>query len=562
MLESLTIRNYALIRSLDVDFARGLTVLSGETGAGKSILIGALSLLLGEKGDSDVIRTGSDEAEVSAFIRVDGCQDALEWLSQREIEPEDGSILLRRLIRKSGRGSAYIQSVPATRKDLQDLTGYLFDLHGQHEHQSLFSIDMHRRLLDRFGNTEALNLQVGTLFSHIASLRRELEELRQNERELLRQKDLLEFAIREIDQAGLKEEEEEELEKERRLLNQGEKLFLLLDRCHDLLAEARGGALANLREAMQSAAELAGIDETLEAQRQRIENAFYELEDVDEILSHHLHGVDFSPQRLDGCEERLQQIHKLEKKYGSTISEVIEYRNQAMEKLEHYESREERSEQLQNRIREEEQELMADAKELSKGRREAAVKLQETIREALSALGMPKVRFTISSTYREGRNGKPSCGPNGFDRIEFLISPNAGEPERPLKDIASGGELSRVMLAIKSALAGNDQVETLIFDEIDTGIGGEVAVAVAEYLARLGAKKQVLCITHLASIAVRADNHIVVEKREQDGRSETRIRLIEDRDRAPEIARMLSGTSGGDASLEHARRLLEQAGHV
>jgi DNA repair protein RecN (Recombination protein N) len=489
MLETLTIRNFALIESVSIEFGHKVTVLSGETGAGKSILVGALSLLLGSRGDTDSIRTGTEEAEVTALIRVQDCREALEWLKEHAIKTEDGAVLLRRVIKRGGRGSAFIQSTPATRKDLQDLTGFLFDLHGQHEHQSLFSIDNHRRLLDRFGGHEALAGEVSSLFASLASTRKELEALRADERDLLRERDILEYAIREIDAARLAAGEEEELEKERQLLGQGEKLFSLLDRCHETLAEAKGGALAQVREAMSAAAGLAAIDENLSSHSSRIENAFYELEDVDQTLRDYLQGVDFSPERLDRCEERLQAIRRLEKKYGDGIGGVLEYREEAKRKIEAFAGRDEER-----------------ARELSRRRKEAAAGLQSSIQEALRCLGMPKAVFTVATGFREGKGGKLSCGPNGYDRIEFLISPNAGEPERPLREIASGGELSRVMLAIKSVLSETDQVETLIFDEIDTGIGGEVAVSVARYLADLGAKKQVLCITHLASIAVQADN--------------------------------------------------------
>jgi DNA repair protein RecN (Recombination protein N) len=562
MLETLTIRNFALIESVSIEFGHKVTVLSGETGAGKSILVGALSLLLGSRGDTDSIRTGTEEAEVTALIRVQDCREALEWLKEHAIKTEDGAVLLRRVIKRGGRGSAFIQSTPATRKDLQDLTGFLFDLHGQHEHQSLFSIDNHRRLLDRFGGHEALAGEVSSLFASLASTRKELEALRADERDLLRERDILEYAIREIDAARLAAGEEEELEKERQLLGQGEKLFSLLDRCHETLAEAKGGALAQVREAMSAAAGLAAIDENLSSHSSRIENAFYELEDVDQTLRDYLQGVDFSPERLDRCEERLQAIRRLEKKYGDGIGGVLEYREEAKRKIEAFAGRDEEVARLELELKKCERDLTERARELSRRRKEAAAGLQSSIQEALRCLGMPKAVFTVATGFREGKGGKLSCGPNGYDRIEFLISPNAGEPERPLREIASGGELSRVMLAIKSVLSETDQVETLIFDEIDTGIGGEVAVSVARYLADLGAKKQVLCITHLASIAVQADNHIIVEKRERDGRTETYARMLFREERISEVARMLSGTSGGDASIEHARRLLEAAGRL
>jgi DNA repair protein RecN (Recombination protein N) len=562
MLETLTIRNFALIDSVSIDFSGSLTVLSGETGAGKSILVGALSLLLGAKGETDSIRTGCDEALVTATIRVDSCIDALQWLSDHAIEPEEGVVILRRVLKRGGRGAAFIQSVPATRKDLEEFTGALFDLHGQHEHQSLFSIDNHRKLLDRFGGHEALAGEVSSLFSSLSAIRKELDTLHSDERTLLREKDLLEYAINEIDAARLIPGEEEELERERSLLSQAEKVFSLLESCHDSLAETKGGALSFLRSAMHHAVALVQIDSSLETQHTRIENAFYELEDVDQTFRDYLSGIDFSPGRLDQCEERLQAIRRLEKKYGEGIEEIISYRNEAVRKIEAFAGRDEEVSRLELMLKEKEKELIEKARELSRRRKEAAQRLESSIQVALRHLGMPKALFSVTTGYREGKSGKLSCGPFGYDRIEFLISPNEGEPERPLREIASGGELSRVMLAIKSVLSETDHVDTLIFDEIDTGIGGEVAVAVAGYLSALGAKKQVLCITHLASIAVQADNHIIVEKLEQGGRTETVARQLQKQERVKEVSRMLSGTVGGEVSLEHARKLLENAGRT
>ncbi|ADK80662.1 DNA repair protein RecN [Sediminispirochaeta smaragdinae] len=562
MLETLTIRGYALIDSANLDFSEHLTVLSGETGAGKSILIGALSLLLGGKGDTESIRIGSEEAEITAMVRVDSCDGALGWLADHDISDEDGAVLLRRVLKRNGRGSSFIQSTPATLKDLRDLTGFLFDLHGQHEHQSLFSVDNHRLLLDRFAGLEERAGEVASLFTSLTSLHKELESLRSDERDLLRERDILEYAIHEIDESKLVPGEEEELTRERDLLSQSEKLFSLLEQCHSVLAETKGGALSQLREAMHVVSALAGIDPSLQTQSTRIENAFYEIEDIEQTLRDYLQMVDFSPERLDRCEERLQTIHRLEKKYGEDPAAVLAYREEAGKKLEAFAGRDEEIARLEGEFKEAERRLAERARELSRRRKEAASRLEKAISEALRFLGMPKVRFTVSTGYREGKSGKLSCGPHGYDRIEFLISPNVGEPERPLKDIASGGELSRVMLAIKSVLSETDQVQTLIFDEIDTGIGGEVAVAVARYLAELGKKKQVLCITHLASIAVQADNHVIVEKQERNGRTVTDTHPLSREERVAEVARMLSGTSGGEASLEHARRLLETSGRL
>ena len=562
MLEEISIRNYALIEELTAEFHSGLNVLSGETGAGKSIIVGALGLLLGEKGDSSAIRTGTDEAEVSGVLRVEGNEEVSAWLREREIRPEDGTILLRRTIKAGGRGSSFIQSHKATRHDLQELTAFLVDMHGQHEHQSLLSIDNHRKLLDRYAGNEESAAKLYEEFYRLSGLRKELEELNASERELLREKELLEHAIREIEAAQLKVGEEEELEQERRLLNQHERLFELFSTVHGSLAEARGGAVARIREAVDALRSMSEILPEISSELSRLESAFYEVEDIEAVVRERREDLHFSPERLDECQERIQLIHRLEKKYGDTIEDVVQYARKAAEKVEGMEHREERKAELEGRIETLQAQVLALARDLSSKRKQAAKKLEEKLQTALRALGMPKAKFHIQSAYREGKEGRHSCGPYGFDRIEFLISPNEGEPLKPLREIASGGEISRIMLALKSVFSLSDRVGCLIFDEIDAGIGGEVAVAVGEHLAGLGADKQVLCITHLASIAVRADNHIRVEKKEREGRTYTDIRRIEAEERIAEIARMLSGDSESSSSTTHARELLRRYGKV
>jgi DNA repair protein RecN (Recombination protein N) len=558
MLEELTIRNYALIEELDVRFESGLNILSGETGAGKSIVVGALGLLLGDKGEVSAIRTGSAEAEVSGLLRVDRQPDALEWLKERELEPEDGTVLLRRVVRSSGKGSSFIQNSKVTRKDLQEFTSFLIDMHGQHEHQSLLSIDNHRRLLDQYAGNVDLAASLHSDFYQLSKMRQELEQLKQSERELLREKDLLEFSIQEIEAAQLKPGEEEELSQERSMLNQYEKLFELFQTSRNSIAENSGGALAGLREGMRSLRQVAEILPDMNDQASRMENTFYEVEDILQTVKGRQEDLTFSPTRLEECEERLQQIHKLEKKYGGSIDAILSYRETSKERLASMEHQEEQQEELAARIQQLEAQVVKQAKQLSSRRKAAAEELEKRIEEKLQSLGMKNSHFQISTTYRESKSGGHACGPHGYDRIEFQIAPNRGEEMRPLRDIASGGEISRIMLAIKSVFAETDQISALIFDEIDAGIGGEVARAVGEHLARLGSHKQILCITHLASIAVRADTHLKVVKYEQEGRTLTKVEAVEAAQRVEEIARMLSGDRNDETSRRHALELLER----
>ena len=558
MLEELQINGYALINSISFNVNSGLTILTGETGAGKSILAGALGLLLGLKGDTGAIRTGKEETLVSASLKVENNEELLSWLNQREIEPEEGIVLIRRTLKKAGRGSIYIQSTPVTLSELREFSSLVFDMHSQHEHQSLLSPDNHRRMLDRYGGTEEEARHFGEVFTVLSTKRKELQSLLGNERDRLRELDILQFSVNEIEEARLNPGEEEELEKERTILNQYEKLYSLMENTYSRTAESRGGALANVREAMESLNSAAEIDENLVDFSKRMNEAFYELEDISGSVRDYQGGVQFSADRLESCEQRLAKIHRLEKKYGGSVREVLDYKDQSEKKIAAMENYESEKKALEEEIQSLEKEVFARAKILSEKRAEAAKTLEKEIESILKNLGMPKAEFHVEVQKRMGAQNKPSCAVHGIDNVEFTISPNQGEPAKPLKDIASGGEISRIMLAIKSILAENDSISCLIFDEIDSGIGGEVGVAIGEYLHDLAAHKQVLCITHLASIAARADTHLRVEKIVEGGRTNTSVSTLNNEERVEEIARMLAGDREGKASLSHARELLSR----
>lgn len=558
MLEELTVQNYALIDRLSISFRPGFNVLTGETGAGKSILAGALGLIHGSPGDTGSIRTGAEEAIVSATFRVSGNPSALAWLSEHDIAPEDGFVLIRRSVKKTGRGSIYIQSAPVTRGDLETFTALIFDMHGQHEHQSLLDETNHRRILDDYGGLGDVAGRVASRFSELSDLRRRLEALETGERDRLRQVDMLEYAIREIDDARLKAGEEEELEREKTLLSQHEKLYGLLEGAYEALGESRNGALAYLRKARGMLSSASDIDQVLGPQSNRLDDLFYELEDVAETVRDRLGSLTFSPGRLDEVADRLAFIHRLEKKYGSSIPEILSYRDEAAGTLEGLENAEANKEALTRGIKQVEAALREDATELSRRRSATAKDLEERITAILRTLGMAKTGFEIAVEKRRNASGAVVFTSAGFDDVYFRLTPNVGEPPKPLRRIASGGEISRVMLAIKTVLAQTDPIGTLVFDEIDTGIGGEVALAVGSHLAELARHKQVLCITHLASIAARADVHVRVEKRESAGRTITRVESVEGEGRVEEIARMLAGDREGSTSRTHARELLER----
>ena len=559
MLEELHVHNYAIIDKLQVRFAEGLNILSGETGAGKSILVGALGLLLGDKADTSIIRSGAEETSVSGIVSIAGNGEAAAWLSGHGIEPEDGAVILRRMLKSNGRGSLFIQSTPVTRADLHDFSSLLFDLHGQHEHQSLLDLENHRKLVDRWAGAEELAGRFHALYATLVSLRERLSSLVSDERERLRRIDLLGYAVNEIKSLAPRPGEEEELEKELAILVHHEKLFTLLEEVHGGMAEAAGGVLATLRKARHSMDEILTIDPSLSRQSHQLEDAFYEIEDFAESIRQYKSRTDFSPSRLDDVQSRLSAIRALEKKYGDTIEAVLEYCRSGEQELSSMENWEGEKKSLEDEIARTEKEIGGVAHELSEKRKAASLDLQKRIEGELRQLGMPKVSFRVL-IQDATREGNPVLTPWGKDAIEFVISPNLGEPFKRLRAIASGGELSRVMLAIKGVLAESDHISSLIFDEVDAGIGGEVALAVGERLGALSRHKQVLCITHLATIAVRADNHLRIEKVTQTGRTVTRVEKVVGGARQEEIARMLAGDRKGELSLQHAGELLAKYG--
>ncbi len=562
MLESLSIQNYALIDKVQVQFSSGLNILSGETGAGKSILIGALGLLLGLKADTESIRSGCDEMVISGVVHLGENQEVVDWLEERSFSPEDQSIIIRRTVKKNGRGTVLLQSSPITITTLRELTGLIFDMHGQHEHQFLVQPENHRRLIDRYSGCVNLVKDFADIYSRALKAREKLINLKSSERERLRQIDLFRFSIQEIDEARLSVGEADELGKEHLILVNHEKLVNHLEEVYARVSENRGGGLADLRLAKSSMSELLVLDPELKSLSSQLEDAFYELEDFTQSIGQYRSKVAFDTNRLEQVEERVALIHSLKKKYGATIDEILAYGEQCRRELQKIDNWEEERAVLEAEVQALEREIRQIAEELTDRRKQAALILQKKIEIELESLGMPKVGFQVRITGKLNETGKPVYSNSGIDSVEFMISPNPGEPFKRLAQIASGGELSRIMLAIKSVLAESDHISTLIFDEIDAGIGGEVALAVGERLKKLSSTKQVLCITHLATLAVCADNHIKVEKMSQNGRTVTRANIVQGVDREEEIARMLAGDKKGEMSRKHALELLNKYGNA
>ena len=463
-------------------------------------------------------------------------------------------------MKKNGKGTIYVQSTPFTLTALRELTGMLFDLHGQHEHQSLLSPENHRRLLDHYGNITAEVTAFSALYTRLLKVREEHAALIAEQRERVRKVELLEYAIQEIEDAKLKVGEEEQLRQEQNLLANHERLIHLVEDVYGATAESRGGALGNLRQARGLLAEIVKIDSHLNDSNRQLETVFFELEDFVENLGRYKGSINFDPARLEKIEERLDLIKRLEKKYGGTIEEVLAHLEESRRALEGIQNSDATQKKLEEQITGLEKELKARAANITHLRKQAAGGLQEKIVGELKQLGMPKVRFQVQIEDRTSDSGKVLYAGTGKDQVEFMIAPNLGEPFKKLVQIASGGELSRIMLAIKTVLAESDHINSLIFDEVDAGIGGEVAIAVGERLKGLAKSKQVLCITHLATIAVQADNQIKVEKITQADRTVTRVSSVTGPEQQEEIARMLAGDRTGDTSLKHAQELLQKYG--
>lgn len=580
MLEDLHIKDFALIDDAHIEFSRGFTVLSGETGAGKSLLIGALSFLLGGKSGTEQIRAGCHEATVSGTFLLDGrdtalradsaaqdddeCRSAAEWLFRHGIEAEDNRILLRRYVRDNGKTGAWIGDTAVTRADLAAFSAFLVDIHGQHEHQSLMKVTEHRRFLDSFAGLQERVSAFTALYADLVAKRKQLDELDADDAGRAQKIEMLTFAIKEITEAKLKAGEDKALDDEETKLSSFEKLYADITSLNAALDAGGDGAVGLLKRIRGTAQHASSLDKSLETLQQRLETVFYELDDIAGEYKHYEHGLVFDPDRLAQVQERLTLIYNLKKKYAASVNapveDVIAYAENAQRHLESIAGGAAGKEQLRSEIAALEKRVYAEAKAISTERKTAAVVMAQDVEQVLSQLGMKGTRFSVSIAEKSGTELEQKCGPYGIDNIEFLISANSGEPLRGLAKIASGGELSRVMLALKTILAESDPVQTLIFDEIDTGIGGEVAVSVGSHLKKLAKNRQVLCITHLASIAVCADNQVKIEKGMNAGATQTRVFPIVADARVQEIARMLSGDSDSAESLEHARSMLQRFG--
>lgn len=578
MLTHLIIRNFAIIEHLEIPFEEGFTVLTGETGAGKSIIIDALNLLLGGRAQTDVIRTSEEEAVVEGIFAPGKVQ--LErvntMLSDRGIETLDDQLVVRRIVSRSGRNKVFVNGSLTTVSALGELTQGLVDISGQHEHYSLLDPERHVDILDDFAELDDLSGRVARAFERVAGIRGELRQIRKNVRERANRIDYLRFQLSEIEAAHLSPGEDDEIEEELGRLRHAEKLQDAGRRAIYLGYEEDNSAAQQLSEACGILGRVEQYDEKMGEFGSKIEEIQILLEEVMRDLRSHVVGIDADPARLDALIERSESLKKLKRKHGERIEEILANASRMRDELERLETAEVRSEALDGELIEAEREAFKLSRRLSRARREAARLLEQCVEGELGDLNMARTRFIVSfspaelpdeehfmmaSELHESEEGdalqpKITLGPKGFDQIEFLISPNLGEEPKPLAKIASGGELSRVMLVMKSALMDRDHVDTYIFDEVDTGIGGSTADMVGMKIQKTSGEHQVLCITHLPQIASRCDHHYRVEKSLVDGRTQSTIRPLDEDERVAEIARMLGGARVTSTTMEAAREMI------
>lgn len=554
MLSELRIRNFALIDRLTVRLGPGLNVLTGETGAGKSIIVGALSLLLGERASADVVRAGEDRASIEGVFDVAGRADVAAILDERGIDPDDdGLLVLKREVAKEGRNRAWVNGSPTTAAVLGELGRALVDLHGQHEHQTLLKRDEQRAILDAYAGNAAELARVREAYRAASALRREIDTLDARRREAAQRADFLRFQADEIEAASLRPGEEEELEDEARRLSHSEELQALSGGLSDAVTGSERALLGEVGGLRRPIDQLVRIDPVQQEVRELWETAYYALQEIGERMERYAATVEHDPRRLDEIRRRQDLVFRLKAKYGQTLDEVIEVGRAARAELDLIDNAEWELGSLRKKLDDAEAELTAAASTLTTTRVAAAERLSDEVTAVLPELGM-----SGGAVFRAEALPLAQPGGLGAEEIEFRVSLNRGFDPKPLSSVASGGEMSRIMLAIKTILARLDAVSTLVFDEVDAGIGGRVGLQVGDKMREVAATHQVFAITHLPQIASRAHVHLLVRKAERDGRTTTEVLPLAADDRVLEVARMLGGDPESAVSLEHARELLER----
>ena len=552
MLSQLFIQNIAVIEKVQVAFEKGLNGFTGETGAGKSIVIDAINAVLGNRTSRDLVRTGAPKALVTALFEGIGDETKEQLLSMGFEPEEDGSLLLSREISADGKTSCKIGGRPSTVSILREVAQSLINIHGQHDNQFLLLPEQHLVYIDQFGKTAALLKEYRVEYAYYVELQRKLRQLQTDEREKAQRTDLLSYQINEISSAALFPDEEEELQSAKKKMQNSVKIIEALHIAHDLLqgTEESDGILSMLDQTQEQFQMLEVYYPQIKSDR--ILDMRYELEEVRENLRDALSDAEMDPAELDRIEERLDLIFRLKRKYGGSVEEILAFKERAQQELDSIIHAEELQAKLEKEHGQSEARLIKLAKQLSEKRKSAAKQFEDQVCAELTFLDMPSVRFIVHAETGE-------LDETGIDRMEFYISTNPGEPPKPIGKIASGGELSRIMLSLKNVIAEGDRVGTLIFDEVDTGVSGRAAQKIGRKLKQASAGRQIICVTHLAQVAAFADTHLLIAKIVRDGRTFTTVNALPQEERVQELARIMGGENLTPTVLASARELILQA---
>ncbi|MFZ0371189.1 MAG: DNA repair protein RecN [Halobacillus sp.] len=568
MLTELSIRDFAIIDHISITFKEGLTVLTGETGAGKSIIIDAIQLLSGGRGSVEFVRHGAKKAEIEGLFTVEPDHPIHSKTEQFGVDiSEDGMVVLNRAITHQGKSICRVNGKLVTLGILKEFGRALIDIHSQHETQSLMDPERHIELLDLFASSELKSSmqEYRHVYEKYRTLVNRYKELSENEQEMAQRLDLLEFQLRELQEAELQPKEDEELSEERTKLNNYEKIYQgIHDAYYSLYGEQKG--LDWLSHAMTSLESTGDFDDSLAKMSEELSNSYYLIEELTFQLSSQMENLEFDPERLNQIESRLNELNRLKKKYGADVEEMLEYASRIEEEIDEIKNKDSRLANMESQINELGQDAVLEAKDLHDIRKHVSELLAGYIHEELKDLYLEKAAFDVDISIKEGKqsdpvlDGKPvRLQSNGFDHVKFLITTNPGEPLREIHKVASGGEMSRIMLALKRIFSRHQGVTSVIFDEVDTGVSGRVAQAIAEKIYGISEGSQVLCISHLPQVAAMADTHVRIEKRVDNDRTYTGVSELSHQEKADELSRMITGAELTETTLEHARELLEMA---